>query len=709
MPRISSAKIKQIATPKEYAIPEVDLFEGLNGTQRAVVEHEAGNAAMYAVAGSGKTRSVVHRIANLVRKGHDPERILATTFTKKAAGEMNERLAKLGVKIRERKGDGGARVGTFHSVCWEIVRDGSPWQAYQLDDKDRMKYKLKDIVGWKGMKWKGVDVTEVINFISRAKNDLLSPDDTDRILQARKRAYFSPGQSVPDDEMDWFNGVDLQFVEAYYRYEDERNRAGLITFDDMLKSAVEWLRMDRNARQRWQGRYDHVVIDEYQDSNRAQYELMRLLSVGCKSLLVAGDDDQCIFQWRGSRQEYTLTFEKVFGAEGFRAEANYRCRPEILEVANAVIKNNDPNRVPKVNQAQRQPRGEGTVEWYPCEDMDAEAEVVVQRVKELRQQVGIDEIKYSDMAVLYRTNAQSRAFEEALLREKIPHVVVNGTDFYSRKEVADVLAYLRVAVDDSDDKACERAINRPFRYIGRASIDKLKDIAKRNRITLMQAVCDHAEQVGLQHRQVQSLRDFAGIVDWIREEVTELEKQRAEGPLFQDPDIEIVDQLGGKLSGVPHLISQIIMRTGYEQWLLSDEGSDTAENSRVSNLRELVRTSHRFNSPAELLEHVEHVREQKKKAKKGKADAVLLMTIHSAKGLEWPAVFLAGASEGILPHARADEDDSEERRLFYVAVTRAREFLLITSPMAAVTGGGLRSLDVSRFVKEGGLCGQASA
>ena len=701
MPRISTARLIEKTTPNENIdmsveqVGAIDLFAGLNDTQRAVVEHESGNAAMYAVAGSGKTRSVVHRIANLVRKGHNPERILATTFTKKAAGEMNERLAKLGVKIRKHKGDGGARIGTFHSVCWEIVRDGSPWQGYQLDDKDVMKYKLKDIVGWKGMQWQGVDITEVIGFISRCKNDLISPDLAEM--------YVSFGYELKQNERPEWMPQDKRFVEAYHQYEDERNRAGLLTFDDMLKGAVEWLQMDRNARLRWQGRYDHVVVDEFQDSNKAQYELMRFLSESCKSLLVVGDDDQLIYSWRGSRGEYTLTFEQVFGAEGYRAESNYRSRPEILTIANSVIKHNDPHRVPKTNQAQRQPGGEGTVTWKAVEDMDAEAEVVVQRMKELRQQVGVDEIGWKDMAVLYRTNAQSRAFEEVLLREKIPHVVVNGTDFYSRKEIADVLAYLKVAVDDNDDKACERAINRPFRYIGRVAIEKLKEIAKRSRVSLMEAVCDFGGQVGLQRRQVESLRQFAEIVEWIRAEVKDLEDERSGGPLF-DRDRDITEQLGGKLSGVAHLISQIVVRTGYEQWLLSDEGSDTAENSRVSNLRELVRTSHRFNTPAELLGHVEMVREQKRKAKKGKADAVLLMTIHSSKGLEWPAVFVVGVSDGILPHARC-EDETEERRLFYVAITRARERLMITSPMMVVTGGGVKSLDVSRFVKEGGLNG----
>lgn len=707
MPRMSAAKLKTIEVEEPDHQDQPDLFEGLNDTQRAVVEHEQGNAAMYAVAGSGKTRSVVHRIANLVRKGHDPERILATTFTKKAAGEMNERLAKLGVKIRKRKGDGGARIGTFHSVCWEIVRDGSSEQAFELDDKDRMKYKLKDIVGWKGMRWDGVDITGVLSFISRCKNDLLSPDDADRILRARRDKGFSAGQSAQDDEMEWFGGFDLRFVEAYFQYEDERKRAGLITFDDMLKNAVEHLKTDRSALGRWQGRYDHVVVDEFQDSNKAQYELMRLLSTKAKSLLVVGDDDQLIYSWRGSRGEYTMTFEDVFGANGFRAEANYRCRPEILDVANAVIGHNDPHRVAKTNVAQRQVGGDGVVTWTPCEDMDSEAEACVQRMKELRQRVGVDEYKWGDMAVLYRTNAQSRAFEEALLRKKIPHVVVNGTDFYSRKEVADVLSYLRVAVDERDE-ACERAINRPFRYIGRKSIDKLKEIAKRRGISLFEAVCDYSGDVGLQRRQMSSMQEFVSVVDWIRDEVKEIEKERAEGPLFSDPDAGLVDQLGGKLSGVPRLLSQIMQRTGYEQWLLSDEGSDTAENSRVSNLRELVRTSHRFSTPADLLEHVEHVRRQRKLAKKGQAEAVLLMTIHSAKGLEWPVVFVAGASDGILPHARS-EDVREERRLFYVAVTRARDYLMITSPLGAIVGGMPRLLDVSQFIEEGGLLGQASA
>jgi DNA helicase-2/ATP-dependent DNA helicase PcrA len=644
--------------------PNPDLFAGLNETQRAVVEHDSGNAAMYAVAGAGKTRTVVHRIAYMVRdKKISGDDILAVTFTKKAAGEMNERLKALGITISQKRGDGGARVGTFHSLCLEILRDGSPWKHFEVDAENRMKYKLKDILGWRDLDWRGCDLTEVMSFIGQCKNELISPEDcTDETLRDLSNAGVI---SYPD----------RRYIAAYERYEDVRNRAGLMTFDDMLYLAVRYLRSDQSARDRWGYRYNHIIVDEYQDSNTAQYELIKLLNAGTDSLLVVGDDDQLIYSFRGSKPEYTLSFKEQFSAREFFAEKNYRSQPEILDIANRVIRYNDPARIQKQNQAQRKNESStNPVSFVNCETTDNEAETIVEQIK---ARVA-DGIEYKDIVILYRTNALSRAHEEVMLREKIPHVVVGGTDFYSRKEVADILAYIAVAVDSSDNRSLLRCINKPFRFIGRVTLDQIKDTAKSEGLTCLQVVREHNGYLSVNRRQRQSLDEFVSIIDELCERL-------------EHNNEETNEQL-------PNVISWLIASSGYEKWLLSDEGSNTSENDRTSNLKELVRTSERFGSAVELMEHVAEICDMKSKKKDG-MNAVQLMTIHKSKGLEFPVVFLSGCSQGILPHARSG-NISEERRLYYVGVTRARDELIVTWPDVMLVGDKIKILGPSQFVAE---------
>ena len=635
----------------------------LNESQKAVVAHAKGPAAFWAVAGSGKTTTVIARMVKMISEdGENPEKILAVTFTKNAAMEMNKRLECEGIQIRKVRGDKGARVGTFHSLSLEIVRDGSPWSKYDIDAKDSLKYILKDILGWKGMNWKGADLTKVQGFISKCKNELIKPEKINHEIAG--------GWGYDAWELS-------KYIEAYKKFERARHQRGLMSFDDMLSSAVWYLQMDENAKRTWSAKYEHVIVDEYQDSNTAQFELVKILSEDAVSLLCVGDDDQLIYAWRGSKPEYSTKFEKHFpGAQMYFAEENYRSTPEVLVPANNLISMNL-QRVVKTNKAQRESGCSVVVE--PCGNMDDEAKQVLQTIRQ--EQSENEKSKWSDNVILYRTNAQSRAFEEVFIANKIPYVVVGGTNFYARKEVKDILSYLELAVEGTN-KAFKRAVNRPFRFIGKATLEKLEKLSKRNHRTMYEEAKESMERIGLQRRQIASMASFLNLVDELKTEI-------------ESDDCRSVDVL----------LTSIIEDTKYIEWIQSDEGTDTAENSRVSNLKELVRTSARFESAKDMLDYLADLEAQmKKKNDDAQRDVILLMTIHKAKGLEWKNVFVAGMAQGILPHAKSTEIE-EERRLAYVAMTRAKNRLVLSYPIAAMIAGKHKELQPSQFLAEAGLKG----
>lgn len=650
-----------------------DPYEGLNPEQREVVTWNEGILRVCAVAGSGKTRSMVSRIARMVNEGYDPQQILAVTFTRKAAQEMEDRLIELGCPLARRDGK-GARVGTFHSLGLEIIRDGSPWEDFVVDDSNEMRRILKHrIVGYCmengvqiGMNWRDVDLTDVEQWIGHNQNELKAPGEL-------QHAY------------------DRRFDEAYGQWEEERHARGILTFDSMMYLSNQYLLEDEPARGRWASKYKHVMIDEYQDTNLAQKVMVDTLAVEAESFMIVGDDDQSIYEWRGAKPKFMIEFEKTYpSVHSVTLSTNYRSVPEVIAAGNAVIQCNQ-ERIAKQALSNRVSEGHPVV-VEPVTNMDAEAESVLAHIRELM----VDGCNYRDFTIMYRTNAQSRAFEEVFLSEEIPYEVVGGQDFYKRKEISDVLAYLRIIAGQDHGNpvgsakrrkkeavkwpSCRRAVNTPFRFIGKVSIEKLVEAAETNGCTLFEACDEFGDNVGLQSRQVRTLQAFVAAVNKARSM-----DMRTEAPLSD-------------------VISTLLADIEYISWIERDQGSDTSENSRVSNVRELIRTANRFPNAASFLTYIAKMDKEKKKKVDGKkvGNLVQLMSIHKSKGLEFPVVFLAGTCEDILPHARS-ENPEEERRLFYVACTRAKNRLFIMVPQSAWIGSKLKPLRPSRFISEAGV------
>lgn len=878
---------------------------GLNSIQSDIIDRvvrELGAHLVVAVAGAGKTRTIIYLIKALIEEaGIRPETILATTFTKKAANEMNTRLVDIGVDINF------VRVGTFHSVCYEILRKDGHNYGGNFEILQDPHLLFKEIVGYKGMDWKGVDLTAVEQFVSLCKNALLRPDEVP--VANSRNAPIASGASVV--------AKNSKFIEAYQRFEDLRTSRGKLTFDDMLIRTWELLSEVPNVYHLWQDRYKIVIVDEFQDTNKAQYELMCMLGANDNNIVVVGDDDQCqphytkiqtnngertidslsssaivrcwdrhstkfsyetarissrpfigklnrvkvgnystdatdnhkflvrwmdksldlwavyimykngfgygvgwcqlfnvdgalhfrararlekadkawivtihdnkhdataqesilsakygiptimfsfvdsygaerclkdygmdknypflpiprsgeenisyvrntlfpvyacnlipklmgiltkddewlpienvdkvnyrgrvysmdverfhnyvsdgivtlnsIYGWRGAVPEYMQQFIDKYSAKVHRMEMNYRSHGNILYYSNDLIVNNE-RRLLKVN---RPVRDNGNYPTFTlCADMDDEAVVVADKVQEL---VSCGR-KYGDFAVLYRTNAQSRAFEEEFIKRQIPHVVIGGTSFYNRKEIKDLLAYLRVVSDsDPSGEYAKRCVNTPFRFLGNVTIDKAASLMRRGSYrNIIEAIVDVSD---LNYKQRASISELLSLLEELRTMVKE-----------NEPPAPILDR--------------IIKGTNFEEWIISEEGTDTAENSRISNIRELIRTSSRFSNVSGLLLYIDNLNSRRKR-KTETPDTVLLMTGHASKGLEFPVVFGVGWAERILPHARAI-DIEEERRLAYVIATRAMDELFLSAPEKAYVGGGKTvSLEPSRFLYEG--------
>jgi DNA helicase-2/ATP-dependent DNA helicase PcrA len=624
----------------------------LNDAQSAAVRQTDGPVLIFAGAGSGKTRVLTHRIAYLLgEKRIAPDRILAVTFTNKAAGEMKSRLQNMvGPAAHD------VWVGTFHSMCVRILRrDGSrigiaPSFAI-IDDSDQRQL-VKEILEDLDYDERQLAAGACLAEIDKAKNAMIWPEQ-----YAQTQTSFT-GERI---------------ANVYAEYQRRLAESNSLDFDDLIVRAIDLLERDKGTRQKYQERFAYVLVDEYQDVNAAQYRLVALLAGHHGNITVVGDDDQSIYSWRGSDYRMILRFEEDFpGAATFKLEENYRSTQRILEAANALVANNR-TRAPKKLFTSR---GEGDpLTVYPAATERDEARYVVEKVKSLVR----DGSAYRDFVVLYRTNAQSRVFEEALLAEGIPYRVVGGVGFYARAEIKDIVAYLRYVLNPSDALAFKRIVNVPRRGIGQQTLAALVQSANAARTPVGEAIFDGELLRSAVPKKLKELERFAELVGDLR--------RRAE-------DMSVAD-----------LLVAVMEDSGYVRELQGDDSHDA--RNRLENLQELVGVAREYeaadaeSSLAGFLANIALVSDLDSLA--DDASYVTLMTLHSAKGLEFPSVFLTGLEEGVFPHSRAltePEELEEERRLAYVGITRAIDRLFLTYASRRAIFGNTYAYPKSRFLEE---------
>lgn len=632
-----------------------EILDGLNDAQRRAVETLEGPLLVVAGAGSGKTKVLTCRIANLLASGVRPWNILAITFTNKAAAEMKERVTKL---IGEAAKD--IWLSTFHSFCARFLRMEiehiagyqSNFVIYDTTDcKTVIRTSLKEL----NLDEKQYQPSTIQNVISNAKNALLDA----RAFQQQADTFF-----------------DKKVGEVFERYEAKLRNNNALDFDDLLLFAVHILSNYADVREKYQAKFQYVLIDEYQDTNRAQYLLAHLLSGGSRNLCVVGDIDQSIYGWRGADIRNILDFEKDYPeAVIIKLEQNYRSTKNILASANAVIEHNS-NRKPKklwTENATGEP-----ITYFTGYNEREEAQYIADRILEYKT---LYHTNLGDMAILYRTNAQSRALEEGLMRAGVAYTMVGGLKFYDRKEIKDVLAYLKVIYNPNDAVSLMRIINVPKRGIGDASIAKLEAYAEANEMTLFDAISNGDMVEGLSKKVRSELDHLAEMIFvWMNEQ--------------------------GSIS-IEQLIGKIIEESGY---LAELEKDDTPQGvARIENLNEFKSVAKDFagwemeETLENFLSHVALVSDVDTLDEEESADKVTLMTLHTAKGLEYPIVFLAGMEDGIFPHARTLTDEAEieeERRICYVGITRARRKLYVTNAKMRLLFGRTVSYPPSRFLTE---------
>jgi DNA helicase II / ATP-dependent DNA helicase PcrA len=628
------------------------LLIGLNPQQRLAAETTEGPVLILAGAGSGKTKTLMHRIAYLIASGKAyPNQILAVTFTNKAAREMRERLAHLLGEDADNRGF-MPFMGTFHSICVRLLRfDGEHIQIpknYVIFDESDRQSAVKQALRQLGVSEKQYSPSSISNLISSAKNELMPPAEYS--AQARL-----PLQKVAAD--------------AYSIYERIRKDAAALDFDDLIGETVRLLKTVPEVRAKWQKQFKYVLIDEYQDTNAAQYNLVKLLTNDDHNLCVVGDDWQSIYSWRGADFKNILNFERDYPkALVVKLEQNYRSTKNILDAAHNVISKN----TQRSNKELWTKEGQGSpvqIQYLATESH--EGELVVSRIKNATQ---LKMRRYKDFAILYRTNAQSRAMEEAFIRYGIPYRIVGGVRFYDRKEIKDLIGYLRLLYQPSDRASFLRIVNVPTRGLGGVSVQKFLDWQAGNNLTLTQAL-EHADTATtLTPKARKSLADLGEMLARLKE--------------------------ASETMTLPDLIEALIRRIGYLDHL--DDGTPQAED-RSENVKELVSVAREY---AELglagfLEEVALISDLD--AVQADQDAVLLMTMHAAKGLEFPAVFMIGMEESIFPGSRAlydAEDMEEERRLCYVGMTRAREELVLTCASSRLLYGSTQHNPPSRFLAD---------
>ena len=648
----SSSSAARGRTPRA----ESPLLSSLNPSQREAVTTVEGPLLVLAGAGTGKTRVITTRIAHLIATGADPAAILAVTFTNKAAGEMRERVARLvGEKAR------GITVGTFHAFCARVLREHGhalslPRRFAICDASDQLSA-VKSAMRELRVHETAMHPSAVLARISLAKNRMETPE-----------SFLESGT----------DGRDQLVGSVWQRYREFLARTRALDFDDLLLETVRLLREHEEVREHYRKRYRHVLVDEYQDTNHPQYEIVREIAGKHRNVCVVGDDDQSIYGWRGADIRKILGFPRDFkGAKVVRLQTNYRSTRPILEAANAVIRHN----ASRHEKALESSRGDGPpVRYVRLKDETAEAQLVV---REIRQLLRVEEARPMDFAVLCRTQVQFRSFEAELRANGIPYVVVGGMSFFDRKEVRDVVAFLKLAVNPHDETSLLRVVNTPPRGVGKASLDKVLDFATRHGIGASEAFERAGEIEGLAPAAVEGYRALREAID--RSELAEA-------------GADLVLRLQGFLDTVGY--REEIRRlypdpmTREARWAGVEEILNFAENH--------VRRGPEPGLVAFLEELALQTGDEPAEKPEARSDAVTLMTLHAAKGLEFPHVFLVGMEEGLLPHARAVAEGGieEERRLAYVGITRAMTTLTLTFAAERARYGHRAAATPSRFLFE---------
>lgn len=630
-----------------------NMLDKLNERQKEAVLATEGPVLVLAGAGSGKTTVLVNRIAYMISEKHiRPWNILAITFTNKAAREMKDRIERL-------LGDTAKDmwIGTFHSVCVRILRSCIDLLGYSRDfviyDTADTKTVMKECLRELDIDEKSFPVRNVLSIISNAKNDLMDAATFENVYKSDYRMSI--------------------IAKIYYRYQTKLRKNNAVDFDDIILNTVKILSENPDVLSKYQDKFQYILVDEYQDTNNSQYLLINLLAQANRNLCVVGDDDQSIYKFRGANIGNILNFEDDYSdVQKITLDQNYRSTQNILDAANSVISNNKG----RMGKSLWTSNGDGNrVYVYTGTNEYDEARYIARQIKKHFDEQG----SFSDCAILYRTNAQSRVIEEMLMRESVPYKVLSGLRFYDRKEIKDIIAYLRVVYNPNDDVSLARIINEPKRKIGNATLEKARNIA-REKETSLYDVISHADDYPEFKTAIKKLLSFSEIIK----------------SLIKLKDTVTIEDLTGR----------ILNDTGYMPALVMED--TTESKTRIENLGEFISVITEFenneetgNTLGEFLENISLVSDID--GYDENEDSAVLMTIHSAKGLEFPIVFLSGLEEGLFPGMRSmesDDDIEEERRLCYVAITRAKEQLYITKTISRTIHGKTMPTTASRFFKE---------
>lgn len=634
-----------------------NLLANMNEKQAQAVTCTQGPLLIMAGAGSGKTRVLTHRVAYLIEEqGVNPWNILAITFTNKAAKEMRERIDNL---IGE--GSQDIWVSTFHALCVRILRRDCEKIGYErafgIASTSEQRTLMKNILTELNVDIKKFDPRAILSAISNAKNDLLDPKQYAQIAK------------------DQFEEL---VAKAYVMYQERLQANQVMDFDDLIMQTIELFKQSPETLAFYQRKFKYIHVDEYQDTNEAQYVLVNMLAKENRNLCVVGDADQSIYGWRGANMENIMNFEKDYAdATVVKLEQNYRSTKTILQAANDVIENNI-NRKDKTLWTQNQ-TGEKIV-YYRAQNANDEAYYVV---KQIQQQIQEKQRNFGDFAILYRTNAQSRMIEETFVKANIPYKLVGAHKFYERKEIMDVLAYLKLAANPKDSMSFSRVVNEPKRGIGKMSLNKLQDFANMHGLSLIEAA-ENVVMTDITKKAATQLEEFARLIRKLNS--------------FE------------KTATITEMTKKILDITGYKAAL--EESKTLEDQSRLENLQEFLSVTQQFdqewqpedeqsNPFVDFLADLALVSDQD--SVEEEPDEVTLMTLHAAKGLEFPVVFLMGMEEGLFPLSRAAFDENEleeERRLAYVGITRAEEELFLTNAFSRMLYGKSQSNAVSRFIGE---------